>query len=108
MVFFFFIYNKAAHSIDTVGAKNARSTIASIKIVAPRVALKVIDRAIQAHGGAGVCQDFDLWALWIQVTKKYFVRHSVRIDHPENDRLDDFFTGKERGRFFLAFLLTVS
>jgi len=54
----------AAHAMDTIGNKAARTTIASIKIIAPRVALKVIDRAIQAHGGAGVCQDFDLAAMY--------------------------------------------
>lgn len=57
----------AAHAIDTTGAKNARSTIAAIKIVAPRIALRVIDRAIQAHGGAGVCQDFDLATMWMHL-----------------------------------------
>ena len=44
---------KAAYMMDTVGNKVARSEIAQIKVVAPNVALKVIDRAIQLHGGAG-------------------------------------------------------
>ncbi|MGE8399679.1 MAG: acyl-CoA dehydrogenase family protein, partial [Burkholderiales bacterium] len=44
----------------TVGNKVARSEIAQIKVVAPNVALKVIDRAIQMHGGAGVSGDFPL------------------------------------------------
>jgi len=47
----------AAHRMDTVGNKVARSEIAEIKVVAPNMALKVIDRAIQAHGGMGVCND---------------------------------------------------
>jgi acyl-CoA dehydrogenase len=55
---------KAAHLMDTVGAKEARSEIAMIKVVAPGMALRVIDRAIQAHGGAGVSGDFGLAAAW--------------------------------------------
>jgi acyl-CoA dehydrogenase len=55
---------KAAYMMDTVGNKAARTEIAMIKVVAPNVALKVLDRAIQAHGGAGVCQDFELAAMW--------------------------------------------
>jgi acyl-CoA dehydrogenase len=51
---------KAAYMMDTVGNKVARAEIAMIKVAAPRVALKVIDDAIQAHGGGGVCQDFGL------------------------------------------------
>src|SRR5438046_900886 len=55
---------RAAHLMDTVGNKEARSEIAMIKVVAPNVALRVIDRAIQAHGGAGVSGDFGLAAAW--------------------------------------------
>jgi alkylation response protein AidB-like acyl-CoA dehydrogenase len=51
---------KAAYMMDTVGNKVARGEIAMIKVAAPRVALKVIDDAIQAHGGAGVTTDFGL------------------------------------------------
>ncbi len=47
----------AAHRMDTVGNKVARTEIAEIKVVAPEMALNVIDRAIQAHGGMGVCND---------------------------------------------------
>ena len=51
---------KTADLIDKVGAKGARSEIAAIKVIAPRVALRVVDRAIQVHGGAGVSEDFPL------------------------------------------------
>jgi acyl-CoA dehydrogenase len=55
---------KAAYLMDTVGNKEARREIAMIKVVAPNMALRVIDRAIQAHGGAGVSDDFGLAAAW--------------------------------------------
>ena len=51
---------KAAWMMDTVGNREARTEISAIKVAAPNVALKVIDRAIQVHGGGGVCQDFML------------------------------------------------
>ena len=55
---------KAAYMMDTVGNKVARAEIAMIKVIAPNMALRVLDRAIQAHGGAGVCQDTQLAAAW--------------------------------------------
>jgi acyl-CoA dehydrogenase len=55
---------KAAHMMDTVGNKVARAEIAMIKVVVPRMTLRVLDRAIQAHGAAGVSDDFPLASAW--------------------------------------------
>ncbi len=51
---------KAAHMMDTVGNKVARKEISMIKVVVPNMTSKVVDRAIQVHGGAGISQDFPL------------------------------------------------
>jgi acyl-CoA dehydrogenase len=51
---------RAAWLMDTVGNQAARSDISAIKVVAPNVSLRVIDRAIQTHGGGGLSQDFPL------------------------------------------------
>ena len=56
---------RAAELMDTVGNKAARREIAMIKVVVPRMAAGVIDRAIQAHGAAGVSNDFGLAAAWV-------------------------------------------
>jgi acyl-CoA dehydrogenase len=50
--------------MDTVGNKVARGEIAMIKVVAPNIALQILDWAIQAHGAAGVCDDFPLAYAW--------------------------------------------
>ena len=55
---------KAAWMIDTVGAKDARKEIAAIKVAVPQMAERIVDHAIQAHGGAGVCQDTPLAAMY--------------------------------------------
>ncbi|OXR42573.1 (R)-benzylsuccinyl-CoA dehydrogenase [Nocardia cerradoensis] len=55
---------KAAYLMDTVGNKEARTEIAAIKVAAPNIALKIVDRAIQVHGGAGVTDDFPLAMAW--------------------------------------------
>jgi acyl-CoA dehydrogenase len=51
---------KTAWLVDTVGGKNARVEVAGIKVAVPSIALRIIDRAIQVHGGAGVSDDFPL------------------------------------------------
>ena len=55
---------KAAHMMDTVGNKAARGELAMVKVVVPRMTLRVLDRAIQAHGAAGVCDDFPMAMMW--------------------------------------------
>ncbi|MAL99043.1 acyl-CoA dehydrogenase family protein [Hydrocarboniclastica marina] len=73
---------KAAHMMDTVGNKVARQEIAMIKVVAPEMALKVLDRAIQAHGALGVCQDSFLAASWAHI-------RTLRLaDGPDEVHLD--------------------
>ena len=57
----------AAWLIDTVGVKNARTEIASIKVAAPRAALFVVEKAVQAHGAAGVSGDTPLAEMWAQL-----------------------------------------
>ena len=55
---------KAAWLMDTAGNRHARTEIAAIKVAAPNVALRVLDRAIQVHGGGGVSQDFGVAAAY--------------------------------------------
>src|SRR5205085_6139845 len=80
----------AAWLMDTVGNKHARAEIAAIKVAAPDVALKVIDRAIQVHGGAGVSDDFPLASMYAhlrtlrladgpdEIHKRTIARHELR------------------------------
>ncbi len=81
---------KAAWMMDTVGNKHARTEIAAIKVAAPNVALKVIDRAIQVHGGAGISDDFPLATMYAhlrtlrladgpdEIHKRTIARHELR------------------------------
>ena len=55
---------KTAYIVETHGTKAARSEIAQCKVLAPNMALAVLDRAIQFHGGAGVSQHTPLAAMW--------------------------------------------
>ncbi|MBL7249347.1 acyl-CoA dehydrogenase family protein [Alloalcanivorax sp. C16-2] len=73
---------KAAHMMDTVGNKVARQEIAMIKVIAPEMALKVVDRAIQVHGALGVCQDTFLASAWANL-------RTLRLaDGPDEVHLD--------------------
>lgn len=58
---------KAARMMDTVGNREAATEIAAIKVAAPKMALKIIDRAIQVHGGAGVTDDFPLASAYAHI-----------------------------------------
>jgi acyl-CoA dehydrogenase len=58
---------KAAWAMDTQGVRAAAPLISQIKVIAPRIALEVIDQAVQMHGGAGVSQDFPLASMWVHV-----------------------------------------
>lgn len=55
---------EAAHKMDCQNAKAAMAEIAMSKIYVPNMALKVLDRAMQTHGGGGICQDFPLARIW--------------------------------------------
>ena len=88
---------KTAWLMDTVGNRHARIEIAAIKVAAPNVALKVIDRAIQVHGGGGVSDDFPLAWMWAhmrtlrladgpdEVHKLTIARRELRRHHPEHE-----------------------
>jgi acyl-CoA dehydrogenase len=86
---------KAAWLMDTVGNKHARTEIAAIKIAAPDVALRVVDRAIQVYGGAGISDDFPLASMYAhlrtlrladgpdEIHKRTIARHEIRRWAPE-------------------------
>jgi alkylation response protein AidB-like acyl-CoA dehydrogenase len=72
----------AAYMMDTVGNKEARTEIAEIKVAAPSMALRVVDRAMQAHGGMGVSQDTFLAAAWANLRTLRFA------DGPDEVHMD--------------------
>ena len=73
---------RAAYMMDTVGNKGARQEIAAIKVIGPTVAGRVLDRAIQAHGAMGVCQDTFLASAWAN-------QRTLRLaDGPDEVHLD--------------------
>ncbi|SIR74739.1 acyl-CoA dehydrogenase [Williamsia sterculiae] len=88
---------KAAYMMDTVGNKEARTEIAAIKVAAPAMALRIVDRAIQVHGGAGVSDDFPLASFWAhlrtlrladgpdEVHKRSIARHELRRSQRRED-----------------------
>jgi len=81
---------KAAWMIDQVGAKGARMEIAAIKIIAPRIALDVLDRAIQIFGGAGVSND-------VPLAQMYAFARTLRLaDGPDEVHLRDVARGELR------------
>ena len=81
---------KTAWLMDTVGNKEAKTEIAAIKVDAPNIALNVVDRAIQIHGGLGVTEDVPLAGFWAhlramriadgpdEVHKRTIARHELR------------------------------
>jgi len=85
---------KAAHSMDTVGNKAARAEIAMIKIAAPKIAQRIVDEAIQAHGGGGVSDDFGLAELYANTR---IVRLTDGADEVHERQLAHIELGKYRG-----------
>lgn len=104
---------KAAWLMDTVGNKHARTEIAAIKVAAPNVALRVIDRAIQVHGGAGISDDFPLAQMYAhlrtlrladgpdEIHKRTIARHELRSAAAEStspaEPMVAGFDGQRRG-----------
>ena len=79
---------KAAYMMDTVGNKEARAEIAMIKVAAPNMACKVIDWAIQAHGAAGISQDFVLANYYAHARKIRFADGPDEVHRNQIGRLE--------------------
>src|SRR6266699_3336090 len=86
---------KAAQMMDTVGNKAARAKIAMIKVVVPNMTLRVLDRAIQAHGAAGVSDDFPLARMW---THARTIRLADGPDEVHREAIAKLELAKRRGR----------
>jgi acyl-CoA dehydrogenase len=86
---------KAAYLMDRGSNKAARGEIAMIKVVVPRAALRVIDRAIQAHGGAGVSDDFGLASLWAHART---IRLADGPDEVHREAIAKLELGRDRGQ----------
>ena len=89
-----FLVLNAADMIDRFDAKGALKQIAMAKIAVPSMALTVIDRAVQAHGAAGVCQDFPLAKMWAQTRTLRIADgpdevHLNQLGRRENKRADE-------------------
>src|SRR4249919_487884 len=84
----------AAYLMDTVGNKEARREIAMIKVVAPKMAQKLVDRAIQVHGGGGVSQDFHLAYAYARTRT---IRLADGPDEVHRDAIAKLELGKYRG-----------
>jgi len=78
----------AAFMMDTVGNKAARKEIAMIKVAAPNMAGQVVDWAMQAHGGAGVCDDFGLAYAWAQARTLRFADGPDEVHRSQIGRLE--------------------
>ncbi len=87
---------KAAWAMDTQGVRAAAPLISQIKVIAPRIALDVIDQAVQMHGGAGVSQDFPLARMWTHV-RTSAPRRRARRCAPAGDRQGRDETLHQRG-----------
>ena len=79
---------KAAHMMDTVGNKEARQEIAMIKVAAPNMALGVIDRAMQLHGGGAMSQEFMLSYMWARMRALRFADGPDEVHRQQIARLE--------------------
>jgi acyl-CoA dehydrogenase len=79
---------KAAWRMDTVGNKVARQEIAMIKVAVPNMTLDVIDRAMQLHGGGGMCQEFPLAYMWARTRALRFADGPDEVHRRQIARLE--------------------